>query len=285
MNMTERFKKYLEAEFRKISPTKAAMEYRKDTLVKLEELAQDYRIKGMTDDEAIYNSCISSLGDFEAKLKEFEKSLVEIPKERNTRKTASLLAVSAVAVLVIVYLALSITGVVPWARSWLIILGAVIAAYTAVTVLVILKGAQNEKYLLPRMFLAGAIVLWFVFAYLIVHLCVPKDFPYDWMTFLIMVIVTVLADVIFGFVTKNKLTVPEALLWLVFSAALIYVMCGVAGLMAWGIGWLLPACAGIVAVAAAVVIVLSIMKRKEKNELAKYAEVKSKVDEEYYTQW
>ena len=33
MNMTERFKKYLEAEFRKISPTKAAMEYRKDTLV------------------------------------------------------------------------------------------------------------------------------------------------------------------------------------------------------------------------------------------------------------
>ena len=53
MNMTERFKKYLEAEFRKISPTKAAMEYRKDTLVKLEELAQDYRIKGMTDDEAI----------------------------------------------------------------------------------------------------------------------------------------------------------------------------------------------------------------------------------------
>ena len=63
MNMTERFKKYLEAEFRKISPTKAAMEYRKDTLVKLEELAQDYRIKGMTDDEAIYNACISSLGD------------------------------------------------------------------------------------------------------------------------------------------------------------------------------------------------------------------------------
>ena len=175
MNMTERFKKYLEAEFRKISPTKAAMEYRKDTLVKLEELAQDYRIKGMTDDEAIYNACISSLGDFEAKLKEFEKSLVEIPKERNTRKTASLLAVSAVAVLVIVYLALSITGAVPWSRSWLIILGAVIAAYTAVTVLVILKGAQNEKYLLPRMFLAGAIVLWFVFAYLIVHLCVPKD--------------------------------------------------------------------------------------------------------------
>ena len=74
MNMTERFKKYLEAEFRKISPTKAAMEYRKDTLVKLEELAQDYRIKGMTDDEAIYNSCISSLGDFEAKLKEFENA-------------------------------------------------------------------------------------------------------------------------------------------------------------------------------------------------------------------
>ena len=90
---------------------------------------------------------------------------------------------------------------------------------------------------------------------------------------------------IFGFVTKSKLTVPEALLWLVFSAALIYVMCGVAGLMAWGIGWLLPACAGIVAVAAAVAIILSIMKRKEKNELAKYAEVKSKVDEEYYTQW
>ena len=39
--MTERFKRYLEAAFRKIKPTKAAMEYRKETLIKLEEGSLD----------------------------------------------------------------------------------------------------------------------------------------------------------------------------------------------------------------------------------------------------
>ena len=51
--MKERFKAYLEEQFRQIAPTKAAMEYRKSMLVKMMDRAQELRIKGMQDDELI----------------------------------------------------------------------------------------------------------------------------------------------------------------------------------------------------------------------------------------
>ena len=109
--MTERFKQYLEAAFRKIKPTKAAMEYRKETLVKLEELAQDFRIKGMTDDEAIYKLCIDSLGDFDKTLADFDRALVEVPKKNTLKRNIATAVVASVAVIIALYLVLSITTV------------------------------------------------------------------------------------------------------------------------------------------------------------------------------
>ena len=70
--MIDRFKRFLEREFKAIRPTQAAMEYREDLLTQLLEKEQDLRIKGMTDDELIYEMCIDSLGDVRKNLEEFE---------------------------------------------------------------------------------------------------------------------------------------------------------------------------------------------------------------------
>ena len=145
--MKERFKSYLEQAFRKIRPTKAAMEYRLETLTKLEEAAQDYRIKGMTDDEAIYQLCIDSLGDFDAKLQEFDRNLTEVPKKNNLKRNIAVGAIGSVAAIIALYLILSLTGAVGWGMSWLILLGAVVAAVVAVDVVLMLKAFKDDKFL------------------------------------------------------------------------------------------------------------------------------------------
>ena len=66
--MKERFKTYLEEQFRQIAPTKAAMEYRISMLTKMTDRAQELKIKGMTDDELIYNTVVGELGDFASTL-------------------------------------------------------------------------------------------------------------------------------------------------------------------------------------------------------------------------
>ena len=73
MELKDRFKKYLEEQFRSIKPTEAAKDFRIRTLKELMDKVQDLRIKGIEDEEVIYNMCIESLGNFPARLKDFEE--------------------------------------------------------------------------------------------------------------------------------------------------------------------------------------------------------------------
>lgn len=281
--MTERFKQYLEAAFRKIKPTKAAMEYRKETLMKLEELAQDFRIKGMTDDEAIYKLCIDSLGDFDKTLADFDRALVEVPKKNSLKRTVSTAAVASAAVIVALYLVLSLTGAVSWGLSWLIFVGAATLAVIAVDVVLIMKAVKSDKFLVARLFNIGAVVMVFVFLYLVIELTAHPR--YCWMTFLAMVIFALLVDMVIGFITKSKLTIPEAFVWLILSSVLLYVMLGVANIMPWHPGWLLPALTSIAVAATALGIVINITKKNKSEMARKFKDAQTQVDEEYYTKW
>lgn len=281
--MKERFKRYLEQAFRKIRPTKAAMEYRLETLTKLEEAAQDYRIKGMTDDEAIYQLCIDSLGDFDAKLQEFDRNLTEIPKKNNLKRNIAVGAIGSVAAIIALYLILSLTGAVGWGMSWLILLGAVVAAVVAVDVVLMLKAFKDDKFLVARLFNVGTVILVFVFMYLCIHLSVHPG--YDWYIFLCMVPAAGIMDIAIGFVTKSKLTIPEIFVWAMLTSVMLYVMLGVAGAMAWHPGWLLPALTAIAIVAIVASLLISRSKKAKKDRQIFLDSTQNQVDEEYYTKW
>lgn len=281
--MKERFKSYLEQAFRKIRPTKAAMEYRLETLTKLEEAAQDYRIKGMTDDEAIYRLCIDSLGDFDAKLQEFDRNLTEVPKKNNLKRNIAVGAIGSVAAIIALYLILSLTGAVGWGMSWLILLGAVVAAVVAVDVVLMLKAFKDDKFLVARLFNVGTVILVFVFMYLCIHLSVHPG--YDWYIFLCMVPAAGIMDIAIGFVTKSKLTIPEIFVWAMLTSVMLYVMLGVAGVMAWHPGWLLPALTAIAIVAIVASLLISRSKKAKKDRQIFLDSTQNQVDEEYYTKW
>lgn len=281
--MKERFKSYLEQAFRKIRPTKAAMEYRLETLTKLEEAAQDYRIKGMTDDEAIYQLCIDSLGDFDAKLQEFDRNLTEVPKKNNLKRNIAVGAIGSVAAIIALYLILSLTGAVGWGMSWLILLGAVVAAVVAVDVVLMLKAFKDDKFPVARLFNVGTVILVFVFMYLCIHLSVHPR--YDWYIFLCMVPAAGIMDIAIGFVTKSKLTIPEIFVWAMLTSVMLYVMLGVAGVMAWHPGWLLPALTAIAIVAIVASLLISRSKKAKKDRQIFLDSTQNQVDEEYYTKW
>ena len=281
--MTERFKQYLEAAFRKIRPTKAAMDYRKETLVKLEELAQDYRIKGMTDDEAIYDLCIASLGDFDKTIADFDLALTEVPKKNNLKRNLAAGIIGAVALVVALYLILSLTGAVAWGLSWLIFLGAVTAAVVAADVVLFLKAVKSDKFLVARLLNIATVVMVFVFLYLVIELTAHPR--YAWMTFLAMVIAAIAIDIAVGFITKSKLTIPEIFVWLIVTSVLLYVMLGVSGAMPWHPGWLLPALTAIAAVACGAGMLLNMSKKAKKDKERLFKNAQTQVDEEYYTKW
>ncbi len=280
--MTERFKSYLEQEFRTIPPTKAAMDFRKETLTKLLEYAQDCRIKGMNDENAIFHLAVDSLGDFQATLREFNAELTDRPKRNNRRLIIALTVSAVVAVILGLYLALSVTGVVAWKHSWLILVGAILVSASAGLLLLGYKVAKRKSFIIPAICQAVAIILLSTFFFLIIELL--TTLPYAYFTFLVMVILILVLDVTVGFIVKSKFALLEAPIAFLVTAVLTFVMLGISKAMPWHPGWLLPALSAIATVVGLIVMLVH-RSNKKKNKVKKSEAPPTSVDEKYYTEW
>ncbi len=280
--MTERFKAYLEKEFRTIAPTKAAMDYRKATLTKLLEYAQDCRLKGMSDEDAIFHLAIDSLGDFQATLKNFEKELTERPKRNNRRLITALAICLSIAIVIGLFVGLSVTNVIAWKISWLIPVGAILISISALLILLGFKIAKRKSYVIPSITQAIAIILLSTFVFLM--LIMLSNLPYAYFTFLIMVILILILDIAMRLVIKSKITAIEIPFAFVIVSSLVFVMLGISKIMPWHPGWLLPALSVVGAVV--YLIVLLVHRGNKKKHKVKKSEPKpTHEDEKYYTEW
>lgn len=281
--MTERFKKYLEEQFRAIPPTKGAMDYRKETLVHLEEYAQDAKIKGMTDEDAIYQLAIDSLGDFQATLVKFNEELTTRSTKNAIKLTSTMMICATIVVILGIYLALSLLHVIPWSTSWLILVGALFTAIVGALTIVSIKVARRKSFTIPRINLAISIILLASFIFLIILMLTKA--PYHYFTFLAMVIAILVGDTIFAYITKSKLAFIESLFALIVTSALLYVMLGIAHVMPWHPGWLLPALTAMSAVGALITMLVHRSNKKKAPKTKKKAPKATDVDEKYYTEW
>lgn len=281
--MTERFKKYLEEQFRAIPPTKGAMDYRKETLVYLEEYAQDAKIKGMTDEDAIYQLAIDSLGDFQSTLVKFNEELTTRSKKNAVRLTSTMMILATIVIVLGLYLTLSLVHVIPWSISWLILVGALFTAIVGTLTMVSIKVAKRKSFVIPRVNLAVSLILLSSFIFLLI-LMLSKE-KYHYFTFLAMAIAILVGDTLFAFITKSKLAFIESLFTLIVSASLIYVMLGIAHVMPWHPGWLLPALSALTAVAGLISMLVHRSNKKKGPRVKKNAVKATDLDEKYYTEW
>lgn len=276
--MTERFKKYLEEQFRAIKPSAEAMEFRKECLRKMLDYEQDLRIKGIDDDGLIYKLCVESLGDFPAVLRDFERG-----KDAATRIKPKIhfgvLTFAALAILVVgAYLLCGFLIEDFWHPGWLIIVGAVFAAVIGGAGFGIYKCASKKKFVPARLFTALIIVLSTVFAFLCVLFL--TDLSKTYLAFLFMPIAVLVGDTTFAWITRSKGRLIELLLVTVAVLALAYVIVGLLTTGFWGLGWLLIL--GGVVIDFALIAATVVKKNKAARAALKSDDAQS---ERYYTEW
>ena len=281
--MTNKFKAYLENEFRAIPPTKGAMEFRKETLTQLEEFAQDAKIKGMTDEDAIYHLAIDSLGNFQETLAKFNEELHTRSKKNAIKLTSTALVSITVVIVLGLYLALSLLHVIPWSTSWLIPVGAIFTAIIGALVTIGVKVASRRSFVIPRINLAISIILASTFVFLVLLMLTKVNYHY--FTFLAMVMVILLADTSIAFITKSKLAFIESLFTLLVSSALLYVMLGIGKVMPWHPGWLLPTLTALLDASGIITILVHRSNKKKAPRVKKNAVKPTDVDDKYYTEW
>ena len=280
--MIDRFKRYLEREFKAIKPTQAAMEYREEMLTDLLEKEQDLRIKGMTDDELIYDMCIDSLGDVRQKLIDFENRNVKIKNTKRKVLIGIAIAIFSVLVLVSAYLVVSFAVPNAWAKSWLILIGGIFAGVGGIAIYLSVLFAKKKKYLPLRALVAVCIVLLSVFVFLVLQILFR--FNKSWLTFLVMVVFILGVDAVISDITGSKLRYVSYMIFIEVFAIMLYLILGLTmGL--WHPEWIIIL-AGLVADALFITIVAVVKNKKKKAlEQKESDEYNVEENEEYYTQW
>lgn len=280
--MKERFKSYLEEQFRQIAPTKAAMEYRISMLTKMMDRAQELKIKGMTDDELIYNTVVGELGDFASTLRGYENQAVKKELSRRVATLGALLAAAFIAVLVLCYL---IVGFVTklWHPAWLIIVGGALIGIDGIMIMFAVRFAKKKSYLPLRAMVAGAISVTSVVLYLFLQLV--GNISGSYLVFLAMVAVILGADTLLAFIGGSKLKWIELPVFIEIFCVMLYVILGISlmwsGKNIWHPTWII--CLGGVVVALTEGIVILAERANEKKKEVN-AENKA-VDEAYWTKW
>lgn len=276
--LTERFKKYLEHQFRMIAPTEEAMEYRQEVLQNLLDRAQEYKIKGMTDENAVYDLCIDSLGDFKATLDDFQNKLSEVKRVAPKVGACVFTGIAIGLFVVIMYLVASFVTKA-WAETWLILVGGAFLGVIAAAVFGIVKLSKKKRYLAVRGLAHVILVLLSVFLFLVLQIVAKVN--YAWLTFLAMVIALFISDTSMAYAFNSKTKLFDLLGAVEVSAVMVYVMLGVTGAAPWHPFWLIP----VLAVVIDLVIIaayLMIFSKKKKQEAE---EKKNALAEKYYTEW
>ena len=279
--MKERFKAYLEEQFRTIRPTAAAMKYREQTLVELLERAQDLKIKGIDDEELVYLTCIDELGDFKATLKEFDEKEVEVKATKRKIGVGAVLSLALVLILTITYL---VVGVVThlWHPTWLIMVGGLFAGAGVGIIACAIKLIKKKKFI-PVRFMAMLVeIMASVFVFLVLQLVFHLNG--SWMTFLAMVALIMGVDTAIAFLTSSKVKWFELPLFVEIFAVMLFVILGIVTRV-WHPMWLLCLVGVVFAVVELVVFVEIRHNRKSREEGKKIKKNHKEVDEEYWTKW
>lgn len=278
--MKERFKQYLEEHFRHIAPTKNAMEYRKSMLTKMMDRAHELSIKGIEDENMIFDMVVGELGDFDKTLEDFEKREVKKGELKRNISGVSIISICLVALLTVCYLIVGFVSHI-WHPTWLIMVGGI---FVGVGVLLsyfgVLKGIKKKRYLRVRLSVSLVEIMLSVFVFLLMQLVFNLNGA--WLTFLAMVILIVGVDTVISFATNSKLKWVQLPIFVEIFMVMLYVILGI-GLSVlnsiagyWHPAWVM--CLGGV-VFAIIEIVALVVKRTHRKEK------KVNIDESYWTQW
>ena len=280
--MEERFKSYLETAFRTISPTKAAMEYRKRTLKKMLDRAQELKIKGMTDEELVIETVLEDYADFCDELKDFEKKEVKTNAAKRNAFLGVVVAVAAVVLLSLTYVLIGVLTHV-WHPTWLLIVCGVFLGLFILFVFLGVKSVRGGKYLLLRLLAALCEILPSVLVFL--FLLLVFGIENSWLTFLAMVVLLFGTDAAIAFFTLGKGRWIELPVFVEVFAVMLYVTLGVLLPGFWHPGWLLCLIGPVFALVETVILVAVRNDKKNKKEKALKYEKYVKTDESYWSKW
>lgn len=254
--MLQRFRAFLELEFRELQPTKESEDYKAELLGVLMDCADEMKKNGETDEDKIYNESIARLGDFKANFSDF-KTVPAVKKHLRSSLNFLLWAVVYVLIFTAAFLIVGFTAA-PWSKAWLILVCGVLAGIMGVSIYLAVVSSRKKRFIVTRIFSAVTSVLGVLIIYLCFSVLYPNAWSVSWLLFLFLPIILPGVDLILAIATESKTLILDLLVFIITAATMIYVIFGVTAFLPWHPYWFIP----VVAFVADVVIAAVAVKMK-----------------------
>ena len=251
-------------------------------LTKMLDRAQELRIKGMQDDELIYNTVIAELGDFSSTLRGYENQIIKKEVNRRVGTFGISIGIGCIIGLVLCYLIVGFVAHI-WHPTWLIIVGGVLVGTIALMTMLAVRFAKTKSYLPLRALIVGIEVIASVIVFLFLQLVGKVSGSY--LTFLAMVALIPTVDTVIAFASGSRFKWMELPVCVETVCVMLYVILGIGlsyrGISIWHPAWLLCLGGVVCALIECIVVLGKRANDKKKEEISE----NTAVDESYWSKW
>ncbi len=229
---------YIDLECKDLKDNSITRQYRKKLIDEMTARANEMTHAGMKDQKVITDLLIDEFPDLKGNYANFAK---EEKKRIRSKKFRAVFPIAVSIFLIAVfalYFYLSFTTG-EWAKTWLIITGGIIPVVEFCLILAVKKLCLKRGFYSPvaRITLATAIMLVSVYAFLPCLVLLSGKFV-AWPLILGGAALSLIADLCFAYMTKQKFRTISFFVYMPIIAALVYVILAVYGVLTWSTGWL-----------------------------------------------
>ena len=228
-----RFIEYIEDSCKNLADNQATFRYKKKVLDDMTERADEIIGAGLKDEKVITDLIADEFCDLEEGYGKYEK----LNRRKKLLKVG--LPVGSLAFIIVLLVSFftvsSLTGA--WNKTWLIIVGGIFALVIFWLSLAIAKLCTMRRVFHPiaRVLIAGCALLFTVFVFLFFLMMMPELLV--WPILPAGVIITLIADLAFAFVTKQKLRTISLFVYMPAITTMLYIILSAYKIVTWSAGW------------------------------------------------
>ncbi len=260
--MKQRFDAFLEQKFKDVK-SDARQVYTEQYSEYLLGKEAEYRAKGMTDDNVIFDMAVRSMEGFEQDVAKAERLRAGFFTALGITGKGLLIALTYVLGVTFLYLLLSFTCL-PWNVSWLVMVGGVLLGIVAASLLGVVYFTEKNMPVVVRLLNVLWITLLVTFTFL---LCIKlTEAKNVWLLFVALPIGITGADTAVAFASKSVTRFFSLTVFTECLFALGYVILGLCKVVPWHPYWFLPVLGGVIDVLIGVLATRGYYKRLSVEE-------------------
>ena len=229
---------YVDKELSAYKDSKNLYLFKKQILSEMAQRANEIISAGIENEKVLNDLVISEYQDIGKRYTLFVKEKSD--KKKNKINTKILIAgvLGAVLAVAVLYLCVSfLTNA--WSKTWLIIVGSVVAG--VIGVFFALGGKLEKKFgkfnLIQRLF--SVIGVFLATTFLFLTLRVGFGVMNAWLIYIAAVALALIIDVVMAIKANEKTAFANLLIYIPVIATVIYVVTSILGVLSWHPGWLL----------------------------------------------